>query len=76
MRAREARLLRIAEMSFGLYLWHYVFVRSDIPLAVAAVATVAATIGSWYLIEQPVARWDAGRRTRIQSNRPIAVPTA
>ena len=25
-------LLRIAEVSFGIFLWHYVFVRSDIPL--------------------------------------------
>lgn len=55
-------LLRVAELSFGLYLWHYVFIRSDIALWAALVLTVAATAASWYLLEQPVLRWAEGRR--------------
>ncbi len=57
-------LLRIAEVSFGIYLWHYVFVRSEIPLWVAVVCTALATAASWWLIERPLVRWDARRRAR------------
>ena len=59
-------LLRIAELSFGLYLWHYVFIRSDIALWLALVLTVAATAASWYLLEQPVLRWAARRRSQAR----------
>ena len=52
-------LLRVGELSFGLYLWHYVFIRSDIALWLALVLTVTATAASWYLLEQPVQRWAA-----------------
>ena len=55
-------LLRVADLSFGLYLWHYVFIRSDIALWLALVLTVAATAASWYLLEQPVLRWAARRK--------------
>ena len=55
-------LLRVAELSFGFYLWHYVFIRSDIALWLALVLTVAATAASWYLLEQPVLRWAARRK--------------
>ncbi|MEO0494100.1 MAG: acyltransferase [Actinomycetota bacterium] len=61
-------LLKIAEVSFGIYLWHYVFVRSDIPLWSAAVLTVIATMLSWRLVEQPVLRWDAARRARAAAS--------
>ncbi|MEM7140733.1 MAG: acyltransferase [Actinomycetota bacterium] len=57
-------LLRIAEVSFGIYLWHYVFVRSDIPLWAAALGTALATAASWWLVERPLVRWDAARRSR------------
>lgn len=63
-------LLRIAEVSFGLFLWHYVFVRSDIPLWTAAVGTVVATLASWWLVEQPVLRWDAKLRERARGSDP------
>ena len=59
-------LLRVAEVSFGLYLWHYVFIRSDIALWLALVLTVAATAASWYLLEQPVLRWAARRKRQAQ----------
>lgn len=55
-------LLRVAEVSFGLYLWHYVFIRSDIALWLALVLTATATAASWYFLEQPILRW-AARRT-------------
>ncbi|WP_423915671.1 acyltransferase family protein [Candidatus Poriferisodalis sp.] len=54
-------LLRVAELSFGLYLWHYVFIRSDIALWLALVLTVATTAASWYFLEKPVLRWAARR---------------
>ena len=63
-------LLRIAEVSFGLFLWHYVFVRSDIPLWTAAVGTVVATLASYWLVEQPVLRWDAKLRARARGSDP------
>ena len=59
-------LLRVAEMSFGLYLWHYVFIRSDVALWLALVLTAAATAASWYLLEQPVLRLAARRKGQAQ----------
>ena len=52
-------LLRLAEVSYGLYLWHYVFLRSDIPVWTALLLTIVATAASWYLVERPVLRWAA-----------------
>jgi peptidoglycan/LPS O-acetylase OafA/YrhL len=63
-------LLRLAEVSFGVYLWHYVFVRSDIPLWAALVLTVAATVASWHLVEQPALRWAARPKGRGRALRP------
>ena len=60
-------LLRVAELSFGLYLWHYVFIRSDIALWLALVLTVAATAASWYLLEKPVLRWAARRKGQART---------
>ena len=68
-------LLRIAEVSFGIFLWHYVFVRSDIPLWSAAIFTVLATLASWHLVEQPIARWDANRRARSKTAPEGLLPT-
>ena len=65
-------LMRVAELSFGLYLWHYVFIRSDIALWLALVLTLAATVASWYLLEQPVLRWAARRKS--QARKPPALP--
>lgn len=65
-------LLRLAELSFGLYLWHYVLLRSDIPLWSALVLTVLATLASWYLVEQPVQRWLDRRHAPNRALRPAA----
>ena len=59
-------LLRVAELSYGLYLWHYVFIRSNIALWLALVLTVAATSASWYLLEQPVLRWAVPRKSQAR----------
>ena len=56
-------LLRVAEVSFGLYLWHYVFIRSDIALWLALALTLVVTAASWYLLERPVQRWATGQRS-------------
>ncbi|WP_420437237.1 acyltransferase family protein [Candidatus Poriferisocius sp.] len=60
-------LLRVAEMSFGLYLWHYVLIRSDIALWLALALTFAATAASWYLLERPVLRWAARRKSQART---------
>ena len=63
-------LLQLAEVSFGLYLWHYVLIRSDIPLWTALLLTIVATAASWYLVEKPVLRWAAGLKDRRRILRP------
>jgi peptidoglycan/LPS O-acetylase OafA/YrhL len=68
-------LLRLAEVSYGLYLWHYVFLRSDIPVWTALLLTIVATAASWYLLEKPLVRWASrltdSRRTP-QPPRPLS----
>lgn len=46
----------VGTISYGLYLWHYAFVRSDIPLRYALPLSVAVAAASWYLVEQPAKR--------------------
>lgn len=67
-------LVRVAEVSFGLYLWHYVFIRSDIPLWTALILTAVATGASWLLVERPVLRLDAKLRNRSSTSRRTALP--
>lgn len=69
-------LLKIADVSFGIYLWHYVFVRSDIPLWSALVFTAVATVASWVIVEQPVLRLDAKLRARGRTVRTGVISTA
>ena len=59
-------LVWLGKISYGLYLWHYVFVRSDIPTGAALVFTVATAAASWYLVEEPVRRW----RVRLEKRKP------
>ena len=71
----EARaLVWMGKVSYGLYLWHYVFVRSDIPTWAALALTVAAATASWYLVEDPIRRWR--RRFRPRTSPPEPVPPA
>lgn len=55
----------LGQISYGLYLWHYVFLRSDLPIWVAMVLTVVVAAVSWYLVEEPVRRW----RERLEKRR-------
>lgn len=65
-------LVRIGEVSFGIFLWHYVFIRSNIPLWVAVIGTAVATAASWHLLERPLAQWDARRRPAAVEATPAA----
>jgi peptidoglycan/LPS O-acetylase OafA/YrhL len=47
----------IGQISYGLYLWHYVLVRSDIPLGLALAMSVVAAVASRYLVETPIQKW-------------------
>jgi peptidoglycan/LPS O-acetylase OafA/YrhL len=47
-------LLWLAEISYGLYLWHYVFLNMEIPTWVALPLSFVAAVASFYLIEQPI----------------------
>jgi peptidoglycan/LPS O-acetylase OafA/YrhL len=60
-------LLWLGKISYGLYLWHYVFLRSDIPILLALPLTVAAAAASWYLVEEPVRLW----RMRLQERQQV-----
>lgn len=46
----------LGKISYGLYLWHYVFMRIDIPIWLAVVSTIAVAAASWYLVEEPIRR--------------------
>jgi peptidoglycan/LPS O-acetylase OafA/YrhL len=63
----------LGTISYGLYLWHYVFLRSDVPAPVALPLAVATASASWYLIERPVQRRVSAILAR---RRPSAVQTA
>jgi peptidoglycan/LPS O-acetylase OafA/YrhL len=81
----EAPLLTwLGMISYGLYLWHYIFLRTGIPVPVALGLTVATASASWYLIERPAQRLvsaimarhrsSAGVKTvPLQAREPVAV---
>ena len=49
----------LGEVSYGLYLWHYVFLEIGITVWLALPLTVVAAATSWYLVEKPLLRWPA-----------------
>lgn len=60
-------LVWLGKISYGLYLWHYVFVRTDsIPTWIALALTVVVAAASWYLVEEPIRRL----RERFDDQRP------
>ena len=65
-------LVWLGKISYGLYLWHYVLVRSDLPIWVALPLSVAAAAASCHLVEEPVRRW---RQRLDQRTAPVATPT-
>ena len=46
----------LGSISYGLYLWHYIFLRIGVPVPVALGLTIAVASASWYLIERPAQR--------------------
>lgn len=57
----------LGTISYGLYLWHYVFLRSGVSAWVTAPLTILAAAASWYLLEEPLRRW----RERVETRRTI-----
>ena len=49
-------LVWLGKISYGLYLWHYLFLRTDLPVWAALALAVATAAASWYLVETPVRR--------------------
>lgn len=60
-------LLWLGEISFGLYLWHYVFLDMEIPTWVALPVSFVAAVASWYLIEKPTLRLSARLGSKARS---------
>jgi len=67
-------LLWLGEISYGLYLWHYVFLNMEIPVWVALPLSFAVAVASWYLLEKPILKLSArlGSGARKVSETPAA----
>ena len=50
----------LGKISYGIYLWHYVFLRIDISVWAALPLTVAVAAISWHLLEKPLRDWAIG----------------
>jgi peptidoglycan/LPS O-acetylase OafA/YrhL len=57
-------LVWLGKISYGLYLWHYLYLRTDLPISVALALGVASAAASWYLVETPI------RKLREQLEKP------
>lgn len=67
-------LVWLGKISYGLYLWHYVFIRSGFPVWAALPLTVATAAASWYLVEEPVRRWRVRLEKRMPKREPAHEP--
>ncbi|HEX5630745.1 MAG TPA: acyltransferase [Acidimicrobiia bacterium] len=47
-------LVWLGKVSYGLYLWHYVYLRTELPIWAALALGVATAAASWYLVETPI----------------------
>lgn len=54
----------IGEISYGLYLWHYVFLTVGVGAIPTLIISTALATASYYLIEKPAPRWVGLARSR------------
>jgi peptidoglycan/LPS O-acetylase OafA/YrhL len=72
----------VGRISYGLYLWHYLFMWSDIPWPVVLLATIAIASVSYRYLEQPFLKLKdraLGQplvRLRTQAQEPVVQPAA
>lgn len=77
----------MGEVSYGLYLWHYVFVTVGVPVVATIALTIILATASYYYVEEPAQKWltslemwrrspdrpgDAGHRPLETTDRPAA----
>lgn len=61
----------VGRISYGLYLWHFLFIGSGLPAVVIVAASFAAAIASFYVIERPFLRM----KDRLSLVSAVAPPT-
>ncbi len=67
----------LGKISYGLYLWHYVYLRGGITAWVALPLTVVTAAASWYLVEEPIRRWRSRlTKTRARGSPPPVAETS
>ncbi|HSM02772.1 MAG TPA: acyltransferase [Acidimicrobiia bacterium] len=54
----------LGTISYGLYLWHYVFLRSGVSAWLTVPLTIATAAASRYLLEEPLRRWQGRLEVR------------
>jgi peptidoglycan/LPS O-acetylase OafA/YrhL len=65
-------LVWVGRVSYGLYLWHYVMLGTDLPPWAAIPVSVGIAAASWYIIEKPLLT--LARRFRRQPDQPRRKP--
>lgn len=55
----------LGKISYGLYLWHYIFLQIDMPFWAALPLTLLTATASWYLLEKPIREWAIGLREEV-----------
>lgn len=67
-----APVVWVGKISYGLYLWHYVLIRSDLSIWLALPLTLLLAAASWYLVEEPIRKWRTAREKDGRVSRPEA----
>lgn len=61
----------LGKITYGLYLWHYIFLQIDLPVVVALPLTIATAAASWYLIEKPLRDWASSLKKEDDQEEPV-----